>query len=496
METLDSRYLGYLCDESKLCGQAEQIVFPDSPGAAGETLRTLYGQGRPYTIQGARTGISGGAVPFGGVVVSTERMAQVAQPAVHGGLAHTLEAWCGARLEEVQAVAAQKGLEFRPNPTETTATVGGLFACRAAGTNAHCHGSVAQHVRAADILLPDGTEWRLERGQYRFDTAGCSLPDGRRLEAAIPKDPPYRWGFTPCVGTDLLDLFAGSEGVLGLATRFELALYPRPPQRWSVLFFFGDGQAALEFLFGVIETGWSSRLEQGGCALVGLEYLDGATLAYLAQEQPENQALGSLPRLPAGYGGAVLLDLEGGDTQLMETVLAEMLDCFENMGGTENDTWAAMGGAEVSRFHAFRHAVPEVLNTVVGRNRLKDGGIHKLCLDLQLPGGRLDELLALCRSALGASDVPGALFAHALVGRVHVNLLPGGGAQLPQARALLETLAARVAALGGGFAGENGVGKARRDLFLAHAPGEQVELMRRIQRFFDPKRLINRGNIL
>ena len=122
---MDARFDAYLRDESRCSGQCESICFPENPEQLHQALLSCVADGSTVTIQGARTGITGGCTPAGGRLISTEKLDYCQ---IEG---ETLLAQCGARLKDIQNTAKSAGLSFPPNPTEDTATIGGALACAA-----------------------------------------------------------------------------------------------------------------------------------------------------------------------------------------------------------------------------------------------------------------------------------------------------------------------------------------------------------------------------
>lgn len=174
-ETFRDVHQTYIKDESRLSGYCESVSFPRSLHELQENIQALYLEKTPYTVQGARTGISGGAVPWGGHLLCTEKLAGLSEVRLDasGG---SIEAECGAWLADITMAAARHGLAFRPDPTETTASIGGLFATGAAGPNCYRHGDVPAHILSADVILPDGACWNIDRGRFLFNESGCDCP--------------------------------------------------------------------------------------------------------------------------------------------------------------------------------------------------------------------------------------------------------------------------------------------------------------------------------
>lgn len=481
-EKLDERFELYLRDESRLLGQGDEISFPSSEEELRQALSDCVSAGVPVTLQGARTGIAGAGVPRAGRLISMERMDHCE---VKDGRAYVQ---CGARLSEIKAAARSAGLRFAPNPTEESATAGGMLACAAVGPNGL---RTSDCVEGAVLLLPGGERWDIRRGQYRFDRSGCDLPGGRRLELTVPlpSRQEARWGFAPCAGMDLLDLFSGSEGILAAAAELQLRLTARPGQNWGVLFFFEHEARALDFSCGL-----AGRESLKGSLTVE-EYLDGETLELIAALSQTSSQLAALPALPARRGAAVYLELEAEGMMPPQAELMECLSCFEQCGGKDSDTWAALGERELERLRLLRHAAAEAVNVRLDVCRRELPGMTKQCGAFRVPAERLAETAGQYRKDMDRAGLQGAVFGHMLAGRLHVNLLPRTEEQAAAGRGLLDGWAEQAAALGGCALAENGVGKTRSAELLRWAPPEQLALMREIKNWFDPAGLLNRGNL-
>ena len=257
---------GYLYDESRLQGRGDFIVFPENAAQAADAVCRAAEQGLPITIQGARTGIAGGAVPRGGLVLSSERMNRPLGISAGTGDTPVLRVQAGMNFEilenflrravppddwDTESAALfrerSRNLRFPPNPTETSATLGGAFGTNARGPNSPRWGGVGDHVRGLVWINPAGKTWEIRRGQYCFDETGCPLPGGGRLscDTGIPSGG-SRF-LHPRPGLDLLDFFAGSEGLTGFAAELSLGLKALPAVVWGVVYFFKNDRSALDF---------------------------------------------------------------------------------------------------------------------------------------------------------------------------------------------------------------------------------------------------------
>ena len=494
---LDERYQEYLRDESRLSGRGDTISFPETGEELVRTVRELLGQGIPITVQGSRTGIAGAAVPQGGHILSTEKLCAVGEIRREGERV-LVTAEPGARLSQLAAcLAAQApGFRFPPDPTEESATLGGAFACSAKGMNACRWGDTAAYVEGAELLLADGSLVELRRGECLFDRTGCTLPGGRRLETGpLPASSPWDRGPLGLrEGADLLDVLAGSEGMLGIVTRLELAALPEPAEQWGVLFFFREPEGAAAFARRAMELDGAGGLPGAGVAAAELYHREALRLA--GEFKSRTSRLKAIPDFPEGAACALYLELEGEDPDAMEEALLALLEAFGDCGGEENDTWAGAGAGEMEKFRLLRHAVPEAVNAAVDEARRADPGVVKLAADFTAPFARLEETLAMYEEGIAASGITGVIFGHISQNHLHVNLLPKSREEWLRGRALLEEWAGRIAAWGGLVVSENGVGKLKRELLRAYAPPEALAAAGTLKRLLDPRGLLNPGNML
>ncbi|MDR0376932.1 MAG: FAD-binding oxidoreductase [Spirochaetaceae bacterium] len=493
-------YHSYFHDESRLSGAAEYIAFPETAAEAAAAILRAAGERLPITIQGARTGIAGGAVPQGGLILSTERMNRPLGFSAGGVPALRVQAGMsfdalGSFLNrsrppedwDAEGKAAfrefPRNLRFPPNPTEPSATLGGAFGCNAQGPNFLRWDAAGDHVRSLVWITPQGEVWNIDRGRYRFDEAGCPLPDGGRLSyAAILPAGGSRF-LHPRPGLDLVDFLAGSEGRAGFAAELTLSLQPAPAASWGVVYFFEYEESALDFAGSLRE--WRNRAS-GVEALSTLEYYDRSSLELVRRLAPQSAALRRLPPLDPSMAAAVQVELEGDDDEALESLLMEQLAVFLAAGGREEDTWAAASPAELEKFRLLRHAVPELVNTEIDRIRRELPELRKTAADYQVPPETAADYCKTCRRDLEEAGLRGLIFGHIAGGRLHINLLPGNGEELRRGRGLLDRWAALAVQSGGLLAAENGIGRLKQGLLARHLSLERREQISGVLRALDP----------
>ena len=234
----------YLRDESRRTGSAEQILFAGSEEDISGALQASL----PITVQGARTGIAAGAVPNGGLILNLSRMNHVGDVEDD-----RMTVQPGALLTEIQERAKDAGLFFPPDPTETSASIGGMLACNASGAMSYHYGPTRKWVNALRVMLPDGDVVRVQRGE-KIDGLSFSLTteSGREISGTLPElnmpDIKSAAGYFIKPDMDLVDLFIGMEGTLGIITEAELLLRPVPPVQQALCAFFPNEGSALKFV--------------------------------------------------------------------------------------------------------------------------------------------------------------------------------------------------------------------------------------------------------
>jgi D-lactate dehydrogenase (cytochrome) len=495
---------GYLHDESRLQGTAEFIVFPENTAQAAAAVRRAADEGLALTVQGARTGIAGGAVPGGGLVLSTERMnrplgitaGDVPALRVQGGM--SFEALGNFLIRGIPPDdwdaegggffrGRARNLRFPPNPTETSATLGGAFGCNARGPNALRWGGVGDHVQGVTWITPAGEIWQIDRGRYCFDETGCPLPGGGRLSCNTGLPAGGSRFLHPRPGLDLIDFFAGSEGRAGFAAEISLYLREVPAAVWGVVYFFEDDRAAPDFAGSLGE--WRER-DPGGEALSVIEYYDRPSLELVRTLAPQNTVLRQLPPIDPRAAAAIQIELEGNDPDALESVLTGQLELFVKSGGKEADTWAAASPAELEKFRLLRHAVPELVNTELDRLRRNLPELCKIAADFMVPPELAGTYRETYRRDMEEEGLRGLVFGHIAEGRLHVNLLPENREELCRGRNLMDRWAALVRRDGGLLAAENGIGRLKRDLLRRHLAPERLEQIRSILHVLDPQGIL------
>ncbi|MFN8160827.1 MAG: FAD-linked oxidase C-terminal domain-containing protein [Solirubrobacterales bacterium] len=415
-------------------GSAQAVARPGSPAEVAELMRWCLERGLPLTARGGGTGLAGGAVPDGGVVVELDRLDRIRsfQPGLW-----RIEAEAGIRTARLARVARESGLLFPPDPgASEQSTVGGNIATNAGGPHAFKYGTTGAWVTGLEVVIPPGEVIRLG-GPIRKDVSGY----------------------------DLRHLLVGSEGTLGIVTSAWLRLVPAPESVLGVAAFYeslDDGCAAVG---GVLEAGITAA---------ALEFLDSGALAL---------SLGSFPaEAPEEAGFLVLAEADGsaGEAERIAAELAATLG--EGAAGVHR-----FSGAAASReLWRWRDGVPLAVAA-------KRGG--KLSEDIVVPPERLAEAIRAIGGIGERHGLEACSWGHAGDGNLHATLLidPADASQLSRAEAAAGELLDLALELGGSISGEHGVGTAKASHMAGGMSPGELRLHAAIKACFDPDGLLNPG---
>ena len=446
----------FLDDSSGYRGTADRVVVPSTVQDVAEIARTCSAHNIPLTVSGAGTGLTGARVPLGGWVLSLEKFRQID---ILPGRAR-----CGSNvsLADLDAQAGKTRQFFGPNPTEISASVGGVIATNAGGARSFHYGAVRRHVLALEATFMDGRTVRFERGdKVDFPIRPVRVPNTTKNAAGYYLRP----------GVDWVDLLAGSEGTLAIITEAELQLFPEPGAILSGVVFFETDEDALDAV-----DAWRAIPE-----LRLLEFMDAPALDLLRPSYPE---------LPAKARAALLIvqNLESQEDAEVDS----WADRLQAHRALNEISWFGFNAAERERFRRFRHTLP---STVV--DRVRHNGYPKFGTDFAVPIHRHRELHAYYRRRCN-EEFPGqyTIFGHVGDANNHVNLLPETPDQARRGEDLISEFARFVVSLGGTVAAEHGIGKTKIDLFRLMYSGEDVAAMREVKQRLDPQWLLGRGTIL
>lgn len=417
-------------------GRPSAAVFPAETAEVQEILRIATRTGTPVVTQGAATGLTGAANAVDGcLVLSTRRMDRILEIDAAEGIAVVQPGVVNARLREA---AQHAGRFYPPDPGSFDAcTIGGNVATGAGGMCCVKYGVTADYVRALEVVLADGSVLRT----------------GRRTVKGV-------------AGYDLVKLFTGSEGTLGVITEITVALRAAPAPPRTVVAEFGSLAAAGAAI--------SAVLAESGATPSLVEILDRTTLAAIESWQP----LG----IGSDVAALVLLQSDAADADAQAETWSGVLE-----GADATGVYKADDATESELLMQARRLAYPALERLGGT----------LLDDVAVPRGALTTLIEGVERIAAAHGLTIGVFGHAGDGNLHPTIVydradPGGERR---AFAAFDAIVALALELGGTVTGEHGVGLLKRSWLARELDPVALRVHAGIKAALDPAGLLNPSKV-
>ncbi len=414
----------------------DAVVFPQTTEEAVALVTLCAAHHSNIIPYGVGTSLEGHVLAIhGGVCVDMSRMNNILAVNVDD-LDCTVQA--GVTRKQLNQHLQHTGLFFPIDPG-ADATLAGMAATRASGTNAVRYGTMRENVLGLSVVLADG----------RLIKTG-----GRSRKSAA--------------GYDLTRLFVGSEGTLGLITEVTLRLYPQPEAASAATCTFPTIDAAVRTVIQTIQL---------GVPIARCELLDALTI----------EAVNRYSKLGLRVAPMLFCEFHGTASSVAEQAQT-VQDIAREQGGMDFE-WATRQEDRTRLWQARHDAYPACL-------RLKPGG-RAMATDVCVPISRLAECIAETAADVAQSPLPIALFGHVGDGNFHLAIMvdPGNPRDLAEAERINHRVVSRALAMNGTCTGEHGIGFGKLD-FLDAEHGDAVAVMQAIKQALDPRNLFNRGKII
>ncbi|HKO35161.1 MAG TPA: FAD-binding oxidoreductase [Pyrinomonadaceae bacterium] len=484
----------FLGDASYLPGGfTSEVVFPESAEEVAQVLAKATRDKTPVTVSGAGTGTVGGRVPFGGIVIATDRLNHIKSVARDQNGGHAV-AEAGVRLIDIQRAVEADGLLYPPDPTERTCFLGGTIATNASGSRTFKYGPTRNYVERLKIALAPGDLIDLRRGELQAQSDGrvtIPLSSGGTIDAKLPtyQMPNVRKhasGYFVAPGMDVIDLFIGSEGTLGVIVEAEVRLLPKPEGLLSGVVFFDGEENLLGFVResrerSLCTRGSSPTVREGaGLDARALEYFDQESLRFLRQKYAT---------IPEEAVGSVFFEQEINPAT-EELLMNEWLALTERYQALGDQSWFATNEQDHVKLREFRHALPVLMNEWFAKYKQR-----KVSTDMAVPDDSFAEMLNFYRGALRGGDLRYTIFGHIGDNHVHVNILPRDDAEAGRAREIYQSFIHKAVKLGGTISAEHGIGKLKCEYLREMYGDRHLREMAAVKRAFDPAGILGRGNM-
>lgn len=487
-KTAPDEVLPFLTDASNMPGGgAERVVFAESAEEVAATLAEATRNRTPVTVSGAGTGIVGGRVPFGGIVLATDRLNKIGAIVKESSDGHGT-AQAGVILADYQKAATAAGLFYPPDPTEWSCFLGGTVATNASGARTFKYGPTRTYVRALQIALATGQLVELRRGEIHATADGLVRilsADGQMIEAQLPtyqmpRTSKHASGYFVEPGMDIIDLFIGSEGTLGVITEVETALLDQPKGLLSGVVFFATERDLLAFVADARAQSRTTRTTQHttGLDARAIEYFDSRALNFLRHK---------FPAIPEGAAGAIFFEQET-TPENEDELLAAWSELIDQRHALADESWFATNEREQQNLRDFRHALPVLVNEWLTRHHQR-----KVSTDMAVPDAEFPAMLSFYQDELSSGGFEYVIFGHIGDNHVHVNILPRTDEEADRARQLYSEFIRRAVSVGGTISAEHGIGKIKRKYLRELYGDAHLREMARLKKCFDPAGILGRG---
>lgn len=496
----------YATDASMYQVEPLGVVIPETVDDAAEAVAVCAERGVPILPRGGGTSLAGQCTNRAVVIDSSRSCRRVLEIDATGGRC-VVEP--GVTIDRLNAQLAPTGWFFAPDPaTSRHACVGGCIGNNAAGARSIRYGRTSENIHGIEVCLADGS--RLQSGDMSWGTFAKEVADkpsvlrhlslavadiARRHERLIrerfPKTLRRNAGYAldmvlaqldsgiAADGLNLVPLLCGSEGTLAYTLRAELKLHRIPAARGLAVVAYGSVEAAIDAVPAILETHPSA-----------VELLDDMVIGLARVNREHRQDVALLPGLPAGEVRAVLYVEYAADQDAVE--LRERFEALRKVAHSPGVS-VHTDAHSMERAWALRKAGEPLLHGIPG-----DRKPITFVEDNAVPVEQLGEFVRRFREIVRRHGTEAAFYAHASVGVLHVR--PLIDPHSPSDRQIMQSIAVEVAdlakELGGVMSGEHGDGKLRSPLLERFYGSELIGAMREVKSVFDPRGLMNPGNIV
>jgi D-lactate dehydrogenase (cytochrome) len=475
----------YLVDAANVKGFCDKVFIPENVEEIPGIIKKANDEKLHVTVSGNGTGLTGGRVPQGGIVISMEKLNKIVE-------INTKERYTivqpGVILKDLQESVEEKNLFYPPDPTERNCFVGATVATNSSGAKTFKYGPTRNYVAALKIILPTGELLNLERGKYLANgySLSVSLESGKLLNLEIPDysmpDIKHAAGYFCHKNMDAIDLFIGSEGTLGVIAEVKLNLLALPKDILSAVIFFKKEDDALNFLTKVRDLSYLTRNNNllNKIDARGLEYFDCHSLKFLTD---------NYPLIPGDAKAAVWFEQEFfPDNE--EVILGLWMKLIIEFNGDEESAWIASDKKDIEKFKDFRHAISWKVNEFISQKN-----ITKVGTDIAVPDDKFIEFYKWICNEVEKTDLDFVLYGHFGNSHVHLNMLPKDQKEHHLAKTFYTLICEKAISFHGTVSAEHGIGKLKRDYLLKMFGVENIKKMAKLKLSLDPNKILGIGNI-
>ena len=418
------------------------VLKPTTVEEVSQILKYAYSNNIVITPSGARTGLSGGALPIHkGIALSMEKFNKILN-IDEKNLQVITEP--GVITEVLQNAVKEKGLFYPPDPaSKGSCFIGGNVSENSGGPKAVKYGVTKDYVLNLEIVLPNG----------EIIWTGANV-------------------LKNSTGYNLTQLIVGSEGTLAVITKIVLKLIPHPTADLTMLVPFFDAEKACEAVSAIFRAGITPS---------GLEFMERDALVW-TQNFTQDYSI----QVAENHQAHLLIEVDGFDQEVLMQECEKIMTVLENF--ETDEILFAESKSQKDSLWSLRRKVGEAV---------KSQSIYKE-EDTVVPRFELPTLLHHVKRIGNEFGFKSVCYGHAGDGNLHINIIKGDLSdekwdnELPIA---IRQLFSEVVKLGGTLSGEHGIGYVQKSYMDIVFPAVTIDLMKSIKNVFDPKNILNPGKI-
>lgn len=445
----------FCTDSSNYPGHAEALVRPRSTSEVVEIVKEASSKKIPITPIGNRSSLVGSAAPEGGWILDTSQMTKIIE--INHKEKFAL-AEPGMMLSDFKKKILDEGLFYAPDPTsENECFFGGSIATNASGSRTFKYGSTRKYVRALEMVLANGEVLNIRRPQIEKNT----------------------FGYLPF--QNMVDIFVGSEGTLGIITKTEVDLIEKPENFFGGMAFFKTLNEALDFVVNVRKELMNQTPTITPRAV---ELFDHLGLNIIRPNSPF--------KIPDTAKAAIFFEQEYGSD--FEIILNNWLSFLEKNKALVEDTIIAEQQKQQLELRRLRHKVPSQLFEE-GGEYVKEGG-GKISTDWSVPINKIHEIINYAQKLANEAKIEEPIiYGHIGNGHPHYNFIAKNAHEKKQILDVVHKTCQKVISFGGTIAAEHGIGKIKKDFVKYQYPDSIIKAMKALKHSLDPDGILSPGNI-
>lgn len=476
----------YFEDSSGVLGAyADKVAIVESNQDVIELLEEATKTHTPVTVVGGATGVTGGCLAFGGIILSTERLNSIGIIKSISDTKAVLKVCAGAFVIDIKNYVLKNGWMYPPDPTEKNATIGGNISTNASGGRGFKYGTTRDYINAVEIVFADGSFAYIKRGTIFADKNNEIIFQTSKGSRKI-KLPDYKLpniknatGYFNYKNADLIDVFIGNEGTLGVIVSSEIILTKPFEMLFGGIIFFDNRINSWNFVKEIRELSKQQNSENDIDAL-SMEYFDRNALELIKKDYPI---------IPNNADAGILFEQDCKKTNY-DLLLDKWIKIIEKHGINTNNVWFATNEKEQEEFRNFRHKIPERVNELVKKYK-----IPKVGTDIAVPHDKLKEMIYFCEEKFNQANLMHLTFGHIGESHLHANLIAKSKQEYDKCRNIYLEIAKKAVELGGTVSAEHGIGKTKHPFAEIMLGKKGIEEMRRFKLSLDSSNILGKNNI-